>query len=147
MRVKLKQIACHTRAHCRTCRTDAGWRERVTGAVEFDCPHGVTADNLPAAPNPPAAGPGSRFHELIASKYGLKPCQKCLEVIEEMNGLGIDGCKQAKTRIIDGIWQRRDQLKGWKAIAAKLPGSEVVAKHELGRLFDEAVKTQAVGLQ
>jgi len=38
---QLKPLACHTRAHCATCRTDADWRENVTGVREFDCPHGV----------------------------------------------------------------------------------------------------------
>ena len=45
---QLKPLACHTRAHCRTCRTDADWRERVTGVRDFDCPHGVTAGNIPS---------------------------------------------------------------------------------------------------
>lgn len=46
MTITLKQLRsahCHTRAHCTTCRTDADWRERVTGVREFDCPHGMDA--------------------------------------------------------------------------------------------------------
>lgn len=31
---------CLSRAHCRTCRTDAAWRAKV-GAPDV-CPHGVT---------------------------------------------------------------------------------------------------------
>ena len=84
-------------------------------------------------------GPGDRFHELIVKKYGLKPCQKCNETIDLMNRLGIDGCKHAKADIIDDLWDRRDQLKGWRSVIAKLPGAEVLAKRELGRLFDQAL--------
>lgn len=32
--------ACKSKAHCRTCRNDQGWRGRV-GAPEI-CPHGIT---------------------------------------------------------------------------------------------------------
>lgn len=41
MTISLKQVAvlgCHHRVHCATCRTDADWRERVTGIRHFDCP-------------------------------------------------------------------------------------------------------------
>jgi len=46
MTISLKQLRsahCHTRVHCGTCRTDADWRERVTGVRDFDCPHGMDA--------------------------------------------------------------------------------------------------------
>lgn len=39
--MNLRVLACHTRAHCKTCRTDADWRERVTGVRDFECPHRV----------------------------------------------------------------------------------------------------------
>ena len=46
MRKSLVILACHTRTHCPTCRTDADWRERVTGVREFDCPHKVNSKSL-----------------------------------------------------------------------------------------------------
>lgn len=32
--------------HCMTCRTDADWRESITGMREFDCPFGVTKESI-----------------------------------------------------------------------------------------------------
>ena len=157
MNITLKQLrplACHTRAHCPTCRTDADWRERVTGVREFDCPHGVTEANIPSrglgdtieqsvAANHwgtgPARGVGDVFHDLVSAKYGLPACQRCKEIITEMNLLGVEGCKKTKAAILDGLWERKDQLKGWRGVIAKLPGTEALAKRELGKLFDAAV--------
>ena len=68
--MNLKVLACHTRAHCRTCRTDADWRERVTGVREFACPHGFTADKLPSR------GLGDSIAKLT-DKLGIKPCGGC----------------------------------------------------------------------
>ena len=151
---QLKPLACHTRAHCLTCRTDADWRERVTGVAEFDCPHGVTEANIPSrglgdtieqsvAANHwgtgPARGVGDVFHDLVSAKYGLPACQRCKEIITEMNLLGVEGCKKTKAAILDGLWERKDQLKGWRGVIAKLPGTEALAKRELGKLFDAAV--------
>lgn len=147
--MNLRILACHTRAHCRACRTDLDWCERVVGVREFQCPHGVTADNLPSrgigdAVAKQAKGPGDRFHALLAKKYGLKPCQKCNETIDLMNRLGPEGCKYAKSDIIDDIWDRRDQLRGWRSVVAMLPGSEILAKRELGRLFDNVLSLVTV---
>lgn len=36
-----KKLKCGTRAHCRSCRTDPEWRERVTGVRDFSCPFGI----------------------------------------------------------------------------------------------------------
>jgi len=155
MNITLKQLrplACHTRAHCPTCRTDADWRERVTGVREFDCPHGVTEANTPSrglgdtiakvtskVGTGPARGVGDVFHDLVSAKYGLPACQRCKEIITEMNLLGVEGCKKTKAAILDGLWERKDQLKGWRGVIAKLPGTEALAKRELGKLFDAAV--------
>ena len=67
---QLKPLSCHTRVHCATCRTDADWRERVTGMRDFDCPHGVSADN------PPSAGLGDTIAK-ITKAVGIKPCGGC----------------------------------------------------------------------
>ena len=144
--MNLKALACHTRAHCAACRTDADWRERVTNVREFACPEGFTASNLPP-PNLPDGTPpqsvkgvGDYFHELIAAKYGLSPCSKCLQVVKDMNQLGPEGCQMERRRLIQGIWQRRKQLSGWRKIAAKLPAAEKFAKRELNALLEQALK-------
>lgn len=80
MRVKLKQLACHTRAHCRTCRSDADWRERVTGVRDFDCPHGVTEGNLPSR------GLGDTIAK-VTSAVGIKPCGTCKKRQAKLNKL------------------------------------------------------------
>ena len=67
---QLRSAHCHTRAHCATCRTDADWRERVTGVRDFDCPHGVTADNLPSR------GLGDTIAKATKA-VGIKPCGGC----------------------------------------------------------------------
>jgi len=81
MRIKLKQLkslACHTRTHCRTCRTDADWRERVVGVRDFDCPHGVTTLNMPVR------GAGDVIENLTAS-VGIKPCGGCKKRRDALN--------------------------------------------------------------
>jgi len=86
---------------------------------------------------PPAArdlGPGDFLHQLIVEKYGIQPCQRCMEVIAHINAVGPDGCEQQRETIVADIWERRDMLKGWKAVAAKIAG-----KWEIGRLFDKAI--------
>lgn len=93
----------------------------------------------PPKPPPPPAGPGDRFHDLIVAHYGVRPCARCLEIMGRMNRLGVDGCRREREAILDEIWERRDQLEGWRAIAAKLPGARRAAKRELGRLFDQAM--------
>ena len=77
---QLKPLACHTRAHCPTCRTDADWRERVTGVREFDCPHGVTEANIPSR------GLGDTIAKLT-SKVGIKPCGGCKARQAKLNTL------------------------------------------------------------
>ena len=69
-RKQLRRLACHTRAHCRACRTDADWRENVTGLREFPCPHGVTKLTMPVK------GAGDVI-ENITSAVGIKPCGGC----------------------------------------------------------------------
>lgn len=77
---QLKSAHCHTRVHCRTCRTDADWRERVTGVRDFDCPHGVTADNIPST------GLGDTIAKLTKS-VGIKPCGGCKKRQAALNKL------------------------------------------------------------
>ena len=77
---QLKKAHCHTRAHCGTCRTDADWRERVTGVAEFDCPHGVTEANIPSR------GLGDTIAKLT-SKVGIKPCGGCAKRKAALNNI------------------------------------------------------------
>ena len=84
-------------------------------------------------------GVGNHFHDLITAKYNTATCSKCMKVINEMNALGPEGCERDRARLIDGIWERRDQLKGWRKIAAKLPAAEKLAKKELNALLDQAL--------
>ena len=103
-------------------------RNGIDCEIDFECPKGKQWGVAKTK------GPGDHLHDLFAAKYGLKPCQRCLEVINEMNTLGVEGCREHKDRIVQDIWQRRDQLKGWKRAAAEIAG-----KWEIGRLFDEAL--------
>jgi hypothetical protein len=83
MSVTLKQLrplACHTRAHCATCRTDADWRERVTGVRDFDCPHGVAADKIPSR------GLGDTIAK-VTKAVGIKPCGGCKNRQAKLNKL------------------------------------------------------------
>lgn len=78
MRMNLNVLACETRAHCRTCRTDADWRERVVGVRDFDCPHGVTERNLPSR------GLGDTIAK-VTSAVGIKPCGGCKKRQAKLN--------------------------------------------------------------
>lgn len=82
-RSSLRILNCSERIHCRTCRTDADWRERVVGEREFECPYGVTADNLPSE------GLGDTIAKGIkAATFGLvKPCGGCKKRQEKLNHL------------------------------------------------------------
>jgi len=75
---QLRPLACHTRAHCRTCRTDADWREAVTGVREFDCPHGITRLTMPVR------GLGDVI-ENITSTARIKPCRRCKKTRDSLN--------------------------------------------------------------
>ena len=77
---KLKVLQCHTHAHCRACRTDADWRERVTGVRDFDCPHGVTESNLPSR------GLGDTIAKATKA-VGIKPCGGCRRRAKKLNEL------------------------------------------------------------
>lgn len=160
---QLKPLACHTRTHCVPCRTDASWSslKRINGGQPFSCPHRVTVKDgqiVEPAPQGPAnlninpgpvqltnsirkpKGVGDYFHEIIVAKYNVSPCSKCLDVMREMNELGVEGCERERHRLIDGIWERRNNLSGWRKIAAKMPGAEHLAKRELNGLLDQAIK-------
>ena len=71
---QLKPLACPTRVHCGTCRSDADWRERVTGVRDFDCPHGVST------------GLGDTIAKLTKS-VGIKPCGGCKKRQAALNNL------------------------------------------------------------
>jgi len=85
---QLKPLACHTRAHCATCRTDADWRERVTGVRDFDCPHGVTVEGEKLHdPNPPKSrGLGDTIAKATKA-IGIKPCGGCKKRQAALNKL------------------------------------------------------------
>lgn len=134
---QLKPLACHTRAHCATCRTDADWRERVTGVRDFTCPHKVTANNLPEGPAP--IGYGTKLERILKTKYNVKSCSACFEQIAEMNAMSYDEAVAAKPGILESIWSRRDQTRGLRKIALALPGAKHLALRELGKLYDEAL--------
>jgi len=135
--MNLKVLACHTRAHCPTCRTDADWRERVTGVREFGCPHGVTAVTLPSSAPPP--GYGTRFHSLLLSKYSIPACKPCFDQVERMNKMSFDEAVAEKRSILESIWTRKDDAPGWRALAARLPFAKHAAFYELGKIYDEAI--------
>lgn len=149
-----QQMRCDEGVWCRPCRTLPHVQEVMVGG-RFACPRGYTENDFPkptrlsvsassGSQSPPprprqAVGPGDRFHALLARKYGIKPCAKCREMIDRMNALGDEGCRNKRDAILGEMWERRNQLKGWRAIAAKLPGARHAALRELGILFDEAV--------
>lgn len=109
------------------------------GTVEIETSEVKTPDEAIADPSHPAMGPGDQLHNLFVEKYNIKPCAKCREVIDEMNALGIAGCIEQRDRIINDIWSRREQLSGWRGLAAKLPLSEFPAKRELGKIYDQVI--------
>lgn len=86
---QLKPLACHTRAHCTTCRTDADWRERVTGVREFDCPHGVTAEGgqiIQGTKPDKSRGLGDTIAK-VTKAVGVRPCGGCKKRQEKLNKL------------------------------------------------------------
>lgn len=93
MRNYTETLHCQCRAHCRACRTDAQWRDRVrlsfSVPADWDmvCPHGVTADSLP--PPQSARGLGGTVANLsrAAAAGYAKPCPQCHERREELNRL------------------------------------------------------------
>ncbi|MDB4261474.1 hypothetical protein N9878_01265 [bacterium] len=77
---QLKPLACHNRIVCVGCRTDADWRERVTGVRDFDCPHGVTEATIPSR------GVGDTIAK-ITDKLGIKKCGGCAKRQAKANKL------------------------------------------------------------
>ena len=80
MHLNLKILNCKARAHCATCCTDADWRERVVGTRDFECPHGVTADNLPSR------GLGDTIAK-ITTTAKIRPCRGCKKRQAKLNKL------------------------------------------------------------
>jgi hypothetical protein len=132
-------------------------RQGIDGVdVDFICPKGkrwshelpTIKQSLQVAPGPVQLtvsvprkkGVGDHLHQLIVQKYGISPCNKCLEVMDEMNALGPDGCNRDRERLVQGMWDRRENLSGWRKIAAKLPGSELLAKMELNAMLAQAIR-------
>lgn len=73
-------LFCSSRIHCRACRTDPDWCERVVGVREFECPHGVTATSLSSR------GLGDTIAK-ATSAVGIKPCGGCKKRQEKLNNL------------------------------------------------------------
>ena len=92
-------------------------------------------------------GPGEHFHRLITAKYNVPMCSRCREIMNFMNEIGVEACREQKSKIISDMWERRSMLKGWKSLATKLPGSSVMAKMELGKLFDESMRNAEQGIK
>lgn len=130
-------MKCHARVHCETCRSSEAFRLSVSGLPYFDCPFDLQEDE-----RPPKL-PGDVFHEILKQKYAIKPCAACLTVIETMNQQGKAYCLKAKKEILEDIWTRKSDIKGWRNLAAKLPGSKTLALLELGHLFDRAMRESA----
>jgi hypothetical protein len=86
---QLKKAHCHTRAHCATCRTDADWRERVTGVRDFACPHGVEelASGEIHDPNPPKSrGLGDTIAKVTDALH-IPKCGRCKKRQAKLNKL------------------------------------------------------------
>ena len=86
---QLRNLRCETRAHCRTCRTDADWRERVVGVRDFKCPHGVTKLNMPVR------GAGDMIENITAAA-GIKSCTGCKKRRDTLNKLLPKGANDGK---------------------------------------------------
>lgn len=127
----IKVLQCQDRVHCKACRTSSSFRESVTGKSYFPCLFDGEGSLRFA---------GEEFHRLIVSAYRVRPCSKCEEVITEMNRLGVEGCRAKRSEILEGIWSRKDNLVGWRGMAARLPGAKHTALAELGKLFDKALE-------
>ncbi len=77
MNIELKQLrvlACETRAHCKACRTDSGFRSRSVGVPDFECPHRVYWDGKRLRRR--LRGLGDVL-EAIFAKFGAKPKPGC----------------------------------------------------------------------
>ena len=150
--------SCRDLERGRTFRRGVLERQGIEGVhVDFECIKGLPwgykrtpvavkkitniTVNVGKVPPPKKfpVGPGGILHRLLVEKYQVPACQSCAEMVKLMNNLGPEGCRQNKKAIIDDMWTRRHQLKGWKAFAVKLPTSAFFAKRELGKLFDKAV--------
>jgi len=81
---QLRPLACETRAHCRACRTDSAWRERVVGVPDFDCPHRVYWDGKRLRTRLRGLGD---VVEILARKLGFekKPGCGCRRRQEKLN--------------------------------------------------------------
>lgn len=88
MRISLKQLrplACHTRTHCETCRTDGEWRKRVTGIKEFECPHGITKESIENSYSK------TYREEVINDNISAKECEHCEDIDVERYYLKLNG--------------------------------------------------------
>ena len=71
---QLKHMACNTRVHCKACRSDSGFRSRVTGVSDFECPYRVYWDGRRVRRRSPGLG------DMLASllkKAGVKQKPGC----------------------------------------------------------------------
>lgn len=83
---------------------------------------------------------GDIFHGLLVEKYKIPSCSRCIELTNKMNALGVDGCREKRSEILEDIWTRRDKLEGWRGLAARLPGAKHLAFFELGSILDKAIE-------
>jgi hypothetical protein len=131
---------CRDREQGQAFRAGVLERQGIEGVdVDFDCPKKKPWKSRGRG-DTIAKGIGDHFHDLLTERYGIPACSRCREIIDEMNTLGRDGCWEHRDRIINDMWGRRGQLKGWRAVAAKLPAIETLAKMELATLMNAAIR-------
>lgn len=95
---------CRSRAFCGPCRTDAAWRQTLVacGRVterDFDCPHGITTDNLP---NKRPPGPGTQLKAMLAL-FGIHATERCAcrRMAAKMDREGPQWCREHIGEIVD----------------------------------------------
>lgn len=146
----LPECNVKTQHFCEACRDREGGRAFRTQILKYRGIEHVHVDFHCPKEKPwghtPQPGAGDIFHGLIIAQYKVSACEQCQSIIASMNQLGPAGCRRHRAEILDDIWQRREQLQGWRAIAAKLPGSKLAATYELGKLFDQAVDQAAADM-
>ena len=96
---QLRPLKCQDRVHCRACRTDPDWCERVIGDRDFQCPFGVTydekTDSIIETKNRRARHPQEESLNMKVtslSKIQVQEKQKALlgtSFIEELNAASI----------------------------------------------------------
>lgn len=124
MSLNLKVLACHTRIHCKDCRTDPDWTEKILGVREFECPYGITIENLKEEnilPSVPRCLVGSELKKLLSYlNIESKEDCKCNDRSRIMDDMGCDWCINNKDKIVD--WMKEAAEK------RSLPFNRFIAK-------------------